>query len=80
MRAARLGDTGGIRGVGLMHYLGESVPVNKQEAAAWMLVAASAGNKDAQDSLDRIIEDLPALDHDAVIMRAEAIAANLSAQ
>lgn len=73
LRAARLGDSGGIRGVGLMHYLGESVSVNKQEAAAWTLLAAEAGNEDAQALLDQLVAEIPGLDSEALYDRARAI-------
>lgn len=68
MRAARMGDGGGIRGVGVMLYLGQSVETDRAEAASWFLLAAAVGNKDAETGFAQIIEPL---DEDEILLIAQ---------
>jgi len=77
MRAAKLGDAGGVRGVAVMLYLGQGVAADPEEAAAWMLVAAAMGNKDADGNLGRMLEQLPNDHAPAIGRRALAIADEL---
>ena len=77
MRAARLGDSGGVRGVGVMFQLGEAVAQDSREAMAWFLVGAAMGNKDSENSFYAVAESMPDADLDAVEARALAIAEEL---
>lgn len=77
MRAARLKDGGGIRGVGIMYYLGEAVKPDLKEAMAWFLLSAALGNEDGEASMELVAEQNPDIDFEAVAERAGAIAAEL---
>ena len=77
MRAARLGDGGGVRGVGVMFHLGQAVQQDSQEALAWFLVAAAMGNEDAEQSFYYVAESMPKSDFDAIEARAMEIAEEL---
>lgn len=77
MRAARLGDSGGVRGVGVMFHLGQAVQQDSQEALAWFLVAAAMGNEDAEQSFYYVAESMPDSDFDAIEARAMEIAEEL---
>lgn len=77
MRAAALGDGGGIRGVGIMMYLGQGVAQNTEEAAAWFLVSAARGNEDGERSYQMVMEELEDIDGRLIGQRAKEIAADL---
>jgi hypothetical protein len=77
MRAARLGDSGGVRGMGVMFHLGQAVQQDSQEALAWFLVAAAMGNEDAEQSFYYVAESVPDSDFDAIEARAMEIAEEL---
>ncbi|MEL6529616.1 MAG: tetratricopeptide repeat protein [Pseudomonadota bacterium] len=77
MRAAALGDGGGLRGVGIMMYLGQGLEPNKEEAAAWFLVSAARGNPDGENSFQLVMSELEGIDPTIIAKRAKEIAANL---
>lgn len=77
MRAARLGDSGGVRGVGVMFHLGEGVEKDSREALAWFLVGAAMGNEDSEKSFYAVAENMPNADLDAIEARARVIAKEL---
>ncbi len=73
MRAARMKDSGGVRGVGVMFHLGQTVKQDSQEALAWFLVAAAMG----EQSFYYVAESMPDSDFDAIEARAIEIAEEL---
>ena len=77
MRAARMGDSGGVRGVGVMFHLGQSVQRDSQEAMAWFLLGAAMGNEDAEDAFYAVAESINGVDEAAVEARAFEIASEL---
>ena len=72
-RAAALGDSGGVRGVGIMYYLGEAVAKDPKEAAAWFLISAAMENDYGMDSFEMAMGENPSLDYGEVQARAEQI-------
>lgn len=77
MRAAQMGDDGGIRGVGVMIISGEGVPKDLAEGAAWLLVSASLGNSQSEANLKTILDRIDDPDLAAIGLRAREIAASL---
>jgi hypothetical protein len=77
MRAARLGDSGGVRGVGVMLHLGEGVTQDSEEALAWFLVGAAMGNEDSEQAFYEVAAEMPDVDFKAIEARAMAIAEEL---
>jgi len=77
MRAARLGDSGGVRGVGVMFHMGEGVAKDSEEALAWFLVGAAMGNEDSEQSFYNVAEQMPDADFEGVRARAMEIAEEL---
>jgi len=80
MRAARVGESYGVRGVGIMLYLGQGVAADAEEAAAWFLVSAAMGNAEAEANLQAVFDQSPDGDFSAVGRRALAIAAELGVE
>jgi len=80
MRAAQLGDSHGVRGVGVMLLLGEGVAADADEAAAWFLVSAAMGNEEAEANLKLVLRDIPKADVPAIGRRALAIAEQLGVE
>lgn len=50
-------DARGQYGLGVMHDMGQGVPVNLEEAAKWYRLAAEQGYADAQNNLGTMYED-----------------------
>jgi len=80
MRAARLGDAGGIRGVAVMLYLGQGVESDAEEAAAWFLVSAALGNPDSEANFEAVLDNIIDPDFPAIGRRALAIAEELGVE
>ena len=80
MRAAKLGHAHGVRGVGVLLFLGQGVAADPEEAAAWMLVSAAMGNEEADGNLSAILKQLPNDRYPAVGRRALAIADELGVE
>jgi TPR repeat protein len=66
-----------MRGVAVMHYLGQGRPVDKAEAAAWLVLSASMGNADAEEVFYSIAGELSPDELDGVEQRTYAIAAEI---
>lgn len=77
MRAARLGDSGGVRGVGVMFHLGEGVRQDSEEALAWFLVGAAMGNEDSEQAFYDVAGQMPEVDFKEIEARAMVIAEEL---
>lgn len=77
MRAAALGDGGGLRGVGIMMYLGQGLEPNKEEAAAWFLVSAARGNPEGENSFQLVMSELEDTEPTLIAKRAKEIADDL---
>jgi uncharacterized protein len=80
MRAAKLGHAHGVRGVGVMLFLGQGVAADPEEASAWMLVSAAMGNEEADANLGRILEQVPNDRIPAIGRRALVIADELGVE
>lgn len=80
LAAAKLGHAHGVRGVGIMFYLGEGVTQNVEEASAWFLASAAMGNEEAQMSLEAVADEVPPGRGRAIVERAKAIAAELGVE
>jgi uncharacterized protein len=63
-KAAMLGNVHAFNEIGVMHYNGEGVPADPQEALAWIMVAGVRGDEAAQslmrDGFRRVDVDVPA--------------------
>ena len=77
LRAAEMGDAGGIRGVGVMILFGEGVDRDPTEAAAWFLLSAALGNTNSEANLKAVLDDLEGVDYSVIAARAKAIADSL---
>ena len=51
--AARRGEPHGFYGVGILHARGEGVPEDRTEAFAWMLAAATTGDRQAKELIEK---------------------------
>lgn len=78
MRAARAGESHGVRGVGVLFYLGQGVEQDTYEAAAWFAVAAAQGNEDAASDFTLLTEGMSKSEIEAIGQRANEIADELS--
>lgn len=78
MRAARAGDSHGVRGVGVLFYLGQGVEKDTYEAAAWFGVAAAQGNEEAASDFALSTEGMSGSEVTAITRRAKEIADELS--
>lgn len=78
LRAAQIGDPGGMRGVGIMIMFGEGVPQDTSEAGAWILLSASLGNEQSQANLASLADTFEEADFRAIALRAKAIAETLN--
>lgn len=78
MRAARAGESHGVRGVGVLFYLGQGVEKDTYEAAAWFAVAAAQGNEEAASDFTLLTEGMSKSEIEAIGQRANEIAGELS--
>lgn len=77
MRAARLANSQGVRGVGIMLYLGQGVAPDIEEAAAWLLLSAAMGSEEADLALERVLEELADDRLASVVRRSRELGAEL---
>jgi hypothetical protein len=80
MRAAKLGHAHGVRGVGVMLLFGQGVAANPEEAAAWLLVSAAMGDREADANFEQVVVQLPNDRLPAIGRRALAIADELGVE
>lgn len=75
MEAARRGEPHGYFGVAVLHRLGQGVPADPIESLAWMLVAATLEDKEAQEKVTKY--GLSSADTRRAAQRANEILAQL---
>ncbi|MEM1196050.1 MAG: tetratricopeptide repeat protein [Pseudomonadota bacterium] len=74
MRAARMGNAHGVQGVGVLLMLGQGIDKNPEEAAAWFLTSAMAGNETGRIHFERAIAGMSEEQVRAIIARANDLA------